>query len=993
MTAAIGPYTFSTMEGRLEVAASGAIPTTTGIKVGPPKPVVSDIRTFETATSFLLAWQQAGYYRSAIGNITSVTDDGGILAPNVLVCDCRCRILAGTAGTGAVLETAWKLMPSLDYGTYAQANVVLDLTAYARLQQATWAVTSSTAISVGTVTFTTATGDLQWPIAEAQRSAVRDAARALSGDESAAAPSMAGGQLVTIVEAATEQACFDKMVSCRAMAGSYADINLGGILIPAVAIIDCHASWSRVVGLPSGNLYLFTCVWDCDVQEDGSGDDLRTCSLVQTASVWGAWTTVPLAVCEGADEGLNGSVGQATWTLDLGKTLRARTSTQSEPTDYTAKWVRVCSRYRGGTPGVTTTVPTGATPDPKGATLVPCWHGEVIEQGIDFGSQAVSATMSHTCAGIMACWEKVYFTRWYEVGQGFGMADPGEVLPFNALAGGDGGGVGTQDLNTGGGETAIAVHDRQRVHWDGSQYVPDLRRHTAQEIIRLIVKAVSVQFPQGPKWVLGGQVTALNFIGDWDLRKKNALQMFTEIVSPRWGLTFRPEVIGDTVTLRINTEVQAATAVPGIGTLPANDRQSAKTLTGKSIVRGTLRRSASAQADHLLMEAGRGWGMATFCYGPGATPAGKGMHLAKGWHDSQDATWAAANAQQRNSDALRDVHRRFVLKHEYDGGTFNEPNTNALLRMARKKTGLAETGINALDDGFEVGGVLPYGENLRFTRKLPFYQGTDWAELAGTGAVVDLRPTPLRQPEGPLVFGLKVTGGLFTYTDFTHKWDVQVEEDAAAITLGKDATDAAEIRNWLASGGYLLFTVGIESALPWRVSYRRAQADRPRDMERTQMLYFPEILYRQCYKGTILGLSSSTETKKAELDIRLDWEVTLGGGIGRLSAPLSLAQLWYRDLARSLNYEERGVLDVSTTTAPGSMITTATLPLDATRTMTETCNAVVSGRSWDFRVDSVGTRISTDRMLPGFDRFTMAKTVPRKALNLNKNYQLGIGLK
>ncbi len=984
------------MDGRLEVAASGVIPTVRGIKVGPPRPVVTDIRTFETQSSFLLAWQQAAYYRQAVGAFAAVIDDGGILAPNVLICDCRVRVQAGTAGIGATVETLWKLMPSLDYGDYISVITagVVDLSAFTRLQQAAWAVSASTTISVGTIGFTTATGDLQWPIYEAQRIAVKEAARALAGDDAAIQPSLSGGQLVTTIEVSSEQACFNLMAQCRALVGTYQNVNLGGIQVSGVAIMDCHSSWSRVVGSPNSKTHLFTCTWDMDLQEESTGNDTRCCSLVQVASTWGTWNTVQYAVCEEADEGVNASVGQVTWKLDLGKTLRARIPTQSEPTDYTGKWCRILARYRNGTPGVVTTLPSGCVPDPNGLTLFPMWHGEVLEQHIDSGSQAVSATMANICAGIMACWEKVYFDHWYEVGKDFGMADPGEVLPFNGVPGGDGGGTGTGEVNT------DFVHARKRDRWDGSKWVTDLRRWTAYEIVHLIISAVGAQFPQGPKWVLGGLTDSLKFSGDWDLRKKNALEMLAEIVSPRWGLSFRPEVLDGTVTIRINTTVQVATTVPGIGTLPANDRQAAKDASTKSIIRASLRRSAHAQADRILCEAGRGWGMTTFGVGKigAVNPPVKSLDMVPAWDESQEATWLAASKEQRNSDALKDVYRRFILKSDYAGTTFNNHTTNIILEMTRiLDANGGEVGMAAADDGFTTGGVLPYGDNLRFTRKLPFSQGVDWAALSGTGAVVDLAPHGLRQPEGPLVFGLRVSAGTFVYFDFTSKWDVQVEDHAPAITLGRDADDAKEIKDWLSSNGYLLFTVGIEAALPWRVSYRRTQASRARDMERSQMLWFPEIVYRRCFINTILGLTNQLTPKTNVADIRMDWQtpVAAGGGavVGRLDATLSLAKLWHLDTWKTLAYEERGILDGSTVTAPGSMVTTGTIRLDAQRTLVETCNAIYTGRSWDFRVDSVGTRINTDRLLPGFDHFTMAKTVPRMALNLNQNYQLGVGLK
>jgi len=968
MAASVGPYTFATMQGRLQAASSPTIPTMRGVKIGSRRPVVQPLATAEEAATCVDAWVQAARYRAAIGQVTAVTDDGGVVCPVALICDVRCRVQAAVGAF--TLETVWSVLPSLGYGDHAAAlnYVPVDAQGVSSLTAPAAFAASSTAITIGGLSFTTATGDLQWPVTEAQLTAVSNGACAIGGAGASARPETGGGRMECTVAVADEAAGFALMAAVRALVGTFVDVALGGVTISGVAVADAAVSWDTTVVLPNGGTRLAVVSFSFDTQDaTGVGGPAAE---VQVATIWGNWQTVPRAWCEEAGEGLAGSTGLVSWTQDVCRVLRNGRVYTDEPVDYGGKWVRIRAR----------TAPDGSASS-AGTTMTPLWWGEVLRDRVS-GGRGQGATRLATCGGLIGAMAKCWPTRWYEQAQdGLTTSNPGEVLPFNKTPGGDGGGVGSNpDVN------GYTIHDRYRTDADGN---PRPVGWTARQLVDTWLAAFSAQYPQGPRPTLTGQVTALDYVSAWDLTLKDYGNGLIEVVAVRWGLALRVEVnAASEVSLRVSTCVRADTTIPGLGTLPANDRQAAVDLTGSDVVSYELSRAYETQVDHLIVWAGHPWYCMTYRI---ATTGTRSTQLEKGWTAAEEAAWEAANAEQRGSPALAHVWRRWRLKRDYTGGHAFNDALNVLMKMDYDTLGSAASphaqhGAGGYSGGYVSGATpRPRSSTIRFTRELPIWTAKDWAAITGT-ETVDTATTPGRQHEGPILIGVSAAG---TYTLMSNRWQIQVEDDAPGIVLGHGAKQAAEVKTYLAGGNHLLLTIGVRYPLPWLMSWRRPYSQRPRDLERCLVLPYPQLVHRFIPSGTVLGLDSSSALKQSTVNVRLDWETTLNSGISKLAPLLALARLRYEKPQRSLTWTRRGIIDTSTATAPGSFVTDALVPLDGNRAWPETIDLVYTGRTPRFVAGEIATSYTCEQLIPSRDKALLAAPVPLRVLGKQVAYTLG----
>ncbi|MEY2855636.1 MAG: hypothetical protein RL030_2768 [Pseudomonadota bacterium] len=960
----IGPYSFATMTGRAVTASAPSIPTSRGLKIGRRRPRPTEYVTVEEYPTIVAAWIRAAYYRAAIGASAVVIDDSGVLVAPAGIFDVRCRILPATAGVGATLNTAWLIIPGVTYGDAGQANdYVLDLSDARPLVQPSLTIPSGTSIAVGGITFTTATGDLQWPLDSSQRTQCVALAKALGADEVASPPSASGGQLETTIELTNDQECFDLMRAVRQAAGAYVDVAIGGLTIPGCAVMDVDVTWQQVVGSPNSKTQLAIVRWMLATQDNENSNDVtNTVAVVQRATNWGQWATIAGAVCTRSSEGYCAVAGQAPWIVDLGKVLRGRRVVTHEPTDVSGQWCRICIRKN-----------LQNQLDPKGTQLIPDWWGVILSTTVESGSAMPGATMTGTTAGIAAAFEQLWLYRWYEEGQG-GVTDPGHVLPFNAMTGGDASATSPNETVAG---IAVVIHDRHRVTGANPQ-VPRPLRWTALGLVNLVIAAWREQYPQGPIVTLGGQTTALDYQLKYDPFGKSILGILADVISPRWGVGFRFEVDPTTeaVTLRVCTTVASPVTIPGGTTVPANDDiVTTEDLRPPKFTSVRLSRDRTQQVDAIYVTGGFPWYAATFSiFDPDVEDgagAGRTPELQRNWIETEETAWNTATDKERELDRLEKVWGQWRLREGYNGTTYYASSRNDLFKLGR-----------ALDaDGGETGlfsdnGQKPRETLLKFTRELPFSGDVDWSDNANYPSTSGNPSTLQRAGKAlmkPVLIGKKADGALEV---LSNRWDVTIDGAGAVITIGRNLKERLQVKAYIAEGNIILITLGVMWPTPWRVSWRRPQSERPRSLERAIMLDFADVSYHQVVSGTIIGIDGDGAAKQIFSDganpVRGDFEVDPNNPnkVPRLMPMLDLAKLIYAGVDKPLSYTIKGEIDQEI--ALGSMVEAVQIALDDQRSITETINQVYTSKSKCYGVDEISTSLTTDRLLPAFDHFAIA---------------------
>lgn len=959
----IGPWSFAVMDGRLQVAAPRGAAGSGPAQWSPRKPTVAECRTVESFTAFSDAWARAARYRQTIGACAAVQDGTGITCPAALIADVRTsiRMEAGAA----VLIVAWTLVPALDYGDAGQAlfytpSPISPVQDPALIEQP---LPAGAAVTVGGIPFATATGDLQWPVTDAQLDSVTSTAEALGIADVVQSPSDSQGNLETTTPCANDAAAFRLMRECRSLPGSVIAVNLGGVLIRC-AVLDVTVDWRDANQSPTGSVFV-EATWNLQPQTPG-GSASRSLAVVQVASTWGAWQTRKEAICHQARQGLGMSLGAMTWTESAGDLAVSQQGRTVQPEVLVGKWVRILLKQNA-----------------RDRNPSPIWWGVVTGQTFTGGSDQPGTLVSFSAASVLYQLSKVSHVRWYEKGLLGTEMDPGQVLPFNERSGGDRDGNLLTDAGT-----PLAVHDRNVARPAGGAKP----LWTAEQAVRLLVQSLNQQFPnQGLRWEIGGQVAALQWhVALADVRGMDALQALGAILRPELGVTFR-EVVDDaaaTVTLEVRTATAAAVALPEGGTLPANDEISNPDLTDNATVRWSYALDETQTYDRIFIEGEPHTIVCTLRYS-NDNPDGAQTQdsLARAWTAAEQTAWDAATDEEKQGDLLGHVWRRFRP------ASGNSPGNEDTAWKGSVNGGITDAGAllmqRTLDAGVETGelsfsaSALPQTENLRFTRDLAIAQGV---EFTGSGSDEPAPGKPRMQPV------LMAQDGS-DYSEITHDYQITVEDDSAAFLIGRNLDDQEALKEYLEAGGFIHLTVGLVSPLPWRIEYRRPVAEQPRNWQRV-LIIKTDLTWQRIVAGALVGLENDPPEPKrqaAELNIGKDF------ALDQARQLLELAKLWHVPLGGGFAYDVAGTIDTATETGPGSMVGAPTLLLNtrpgSKLTWAPTVNLLVTGRSWTFELARVGTQYATERLMIQADRAHLAADVVRHLGDLpDRGYRREQGL-
>ncbi len=354
------------------------------------------------------------------------------------------------------------------------------------------------------------------------------------------------------------------------------------------------------------------------------------------------------------------------------------------------------------------------------------------------------------------------------------------------------------------------------------------------------------------------------------------------------------------------------------------------------------------------------------------------------WTSAEQTTWLAASAKRRADADLAHVFRRFRLKYNWDGSTEGHAE-NVIMAMGRSTAVGNENGTFFIDP--DQG--LPNPRTIKLTRTVPIPEGVDLSNAgtftSGNGLNI------IRGVSGgrPMIFGHNPTTGL--YENLGDTFAVTVDSEAGTIEIGHGAEDALAVYNYLTAGKRILITLGFLGALPWRMSWRRPKAERPRNMERAIFLNHSEMQYRQVLSGSIIGVTAAGAAKTVLQDAFAEREIdddNPGNGY-RLALPLRIARFWFEDLHRSLSWTQSGAIVFGDNQPPGQLITNATLPLDQNRSFVEAVNCPVTCRSWDFRKQSLSTSWECDRLAIGFDTTMVRTQNAAQQIPDGNNYRIG----
>ncbi len=977
----IGPWTFTSMAGRLLSAASGSRITDRGIKPGPLTPYPSHLVTVESLPAFVDAWSRAVAYRRAVGACARMTDDGGLVCDGALIADCRVSIEAGSGG--ATLRTEWTAVAPTWYGRFGFSATpsVASLDEWRLNPGGVSAVQSAgVGITVRTLgvalTYQAGLVDIQPPLLPGARAAVRQATSVVGGS-GGMTPSASGGTLSVQVAVADEPAAARLVAMARSQIGSWASVEIGGaVKIAPCAIAGATGTWAPGVGLPAGTPILVSIEYECQIADDDAGSGEQpdaTVAVVQVASAWGEWEDVDGAFCTEATEGLAGNVGSSSFTIDLGSTMRAGSTVTHEPSEHSGKWMRIQVR-----------TDERKRPHPRGSNRVTVWHGIVGSASIDGGSSEGGAVERYSASGLGAVLGNVYLHRWYEVGQGALITDPGEALAVNDEVGGDQGAEMGGEVTGAPGISMVDGSAPQRAH---DRAVSPAARWTIKPYAAAVVAAIQAQYPGGPTWKLGGQTGAMGqVINRFEPNGRSALELLSDLINPKYGITFRVDVDDATAIIRVCSTLGTDFTPAALPAIPRNDKQGIIDLTGAATNtlgpramgldkpersarhrRWTLRRQHEHQVDALRVELDRP--VFVFTARIHTQDTARASQFVNDWTGAQSTAWDAAAEAERGEPPLDAVHRRFVFAPDWNGKPYTTTDgLNNVLPMTRDTVSDATHGVAGENGKLSVAGVLPQPRLVRMLRTIPIPGNVPWSDASSywspEGGLYNLKTTHAFGDRQPVIIGEKAGSGGYESLDL----DITVDRSGGAVILGRTPKDAATIKAYLAAGNSILLTIAIEGVLPWRVGWNRADAERPRDQSRGVILRRPGSSYTIVLKDTIECLAGST-LKKAENDGHSGWMID-GGNPGAGSVAdyyLRLALAWHKDRHLALTWDEAGRLDLDASAAipPGHYVSKALLPIDPvkpSRVHQAQDLGIITSRAWSFAVDSIGMSWSTDRV-------------------------------
>ncbi len=575
--------------------------------------------------------------------------------------------------------------------------------------------------------------------------------------------------------------------------------------------------------------------------------------------------------------------------------------------------------------------------------------GKVVARSIAGGART-NAKVEYHFTGLAGALDQISIPYWWEWGgdnltwlAGVNqVVNPGDVLPFNGLVTGDRSDVVKTLPNA-----TTAFMPARGV--PGTQF-------NALNALDTLLKFARQAWPYGPTWSIGGQSAALaNIKVTVNPRGMSLLEAIAAVISLDKDMTFRLEHSGTNVELvirSVDTDNEGAAPID---------------LTPTEFLDFETGIDEANRLDRFHLTGPRDQWVSTFSFKDLAGDA-----IKRGWDNTAHTTWGTATGDERDAPAVAMVYRRFILDPSWQGGTDRTPGR--VLPYLRQLDALGQ------ENGFlTAGGTWPNARvAVQFQRVLPIGKGRNW----GT---VYTKINPHDESEGPLVFAVKSS----TWIPIHNDMQVQIGDDQASIILGRDRTDAETIKAYLDDGYRIVFTLGWIHPMPWRVSWIResppATAYSPIDLPRSAMFERQDEALQRIFMDTdvVVGLDAAGAPIYGDVNAgRIDGGDSLA--LERIRGRLAKI---HGEAAGTVSFTRAG-LDV-TDPLPGDLVTDATVPISAVLNATETVNAIVARRSFNFTRGQTAVAWTGSRLIGGTGQ--LVRAVPKVDLSRPATWGLYTG--
>lgn len=312
-----------------------------------------------------------------------------------------------------------------------------------------------------------------------------------------------------------------------------------------------------------------------------------------------------------------------------------------------------------------------------------------------------------------------------------------------------------------------------------------------------------------------------------------------------------------------------------------------------------------------------------------------------GWTSDRETAW---NTEPTDS-GTDNVWRRFTLATDWNGQQYNQTGEGIRNWLGQGADGGFD-GTRTYDPNQDIGPAWA----LEFTRMLPCPFGF------GTGNRGE------RQP--PVI----VVGTAGDWRDMSQSWQVQLDSDgkgSAPFVRIDDGRNGQDIQAAIQASEKILITIGVREIDPLIVSWQREPGQRPNAQPREKTIPMPDCEEWTVCPGTVRGVSSdgtTLDTTTIELEV--------GSDLPKMEAAVALTVAGLSVPSVSVNWDYRGVLDITNVWRPGRLLTTVTRG-----DRVQTVNSVITRKSWSLTVvpgegendDEVAywsTQYSTQRLPP-----------------------------
>jgi hypothetical protein len=565
------------------------------------------------------------------------------------------------------------------------------------------------------------------------------------------------------------------------------------------------------------------------------------------------------------------------------------------------------------------------------ATFEPFWwgvcRGPIAEPDGETTAQ-VSGTAGWRCVGIESVLDQIC------IGHGRGLSAVsgtavrlGNCPPFNANPSGDRSGS-TYSLT------------------NGTAYVHVLSTTTsftwtaAQILTHLLAEHTS-----GWTWAVSDPDGCLDYEPDeLSVRGLTLFQVVNILASQDRACTWYVTVSGSTSTINIvSTSAEAVTF--GDVTIPPSTYTTALDLRGNPYVGGcSIAEDWDSVYDIIEAVGARPWRAVTLLLDSSYDVL---VGAGGGWTSERETAW---NTEPTDS-GTDNVWRRFTLATDWNGQQYNQSGQGIRNRLGVNADG-GYDGTRTYDTGADIGPAW----TLEFTRMLPCPFGF------GTGMRGE------RQP--PVI----VVGTEGDWRDMSQLWRVQLDSDgkgSAPYVHLDDGRNGQDIQAAIQAGEKILITVGIREIDPLIVSWHRPAGERPNAQAREKTIPMPNCEEWTVCPGTVRGVTTDgtdLDTTSIELEVASD--------LPKMEAALALTVAGLSVPSVSVNWDYRGILDISSAYRPGRLLTTVTRG-----DRVQTVNSVITRKSWSFSVQKgegdtagevvvVSTHYSTQRLPPTIEALT-----------------------